>query len=192
MTLIWRSSDITCISITNIFIIVWKNYKYHFWRQNEKSYTLWIRLTYWLNEYWACICKPFKVPWNRFSAWSAGTVRQSSLSYRLAMLHRQVESNPRNRFLVSLNVYKYGLWYYCLYWLITMTCVACRPGSGCGWGLLPASTARGPGDLSWSDRTSVKGSMTRVVCYISTTLSSALAVNRYCTCFGFFLYRVLI
>jgi hypothetical protein len=26
------------------------------------------------------------------------------------MLHRQVESNPRNRFLVSLNVYKYGLW----------------------------------------------------------------------------------
>ena len=27
------------------------------------------------------------------------------------MLHRQMESNPRNRFLVSLNVYKYGLWY---------------------------------------------------------------------------------
>jgi hypothetical protein len=39
-----------------------------------------------------------------------GPVRQPYLSYRLAMLHRQVESNPRNRFMVSLNVYKYGLW----------------------------------------------------------------------------------
>ncbi len=38
-----------------------------------------------------------------------GTVRQPYLSYRPAMLHRQVESNPRNRFLVSLNIYKYGL-----------------------------------------------------------------------------------
>ncbi len=37
-------------------------------------------------------------------------VRQPYLSYRPAMLHRQVESNPRNPFLVSLNVYKYGLW----------------------------------------------------------------------------------
>jgi hypothetical protein len=38
-----------------------------------------------------------------------GPVRPPYLSYRPAMLHRQVESNPRNRFLVSLNVYKYGL-----------------------------------------------------------------------------------
>jgi hypothetical protein len=38
-----------------------------------------------------------------------GPVRQPYLSYRPAMLHRQMESNPRNRFLVSLNVYKYGL-----------------------------------------------------------------------------------
>ncbi len=38
-----------------------------------------------------------------------GPVRQPYLSYRPAMLHRQVESNPRTRFLVSLNVYKYGL-----------------------------------------------------------------------------------
>jgi hypothetical protein len=38
-----------------------------------------------------------------------GPVQQPYLSYRPAMLHRQVESNPRNRFLVSLNVYKYGL-----------------------------------------------------------------------------------
>ncbi len=40
-----------------------------------------------------------------------GPVRQPYLSYRPAMLHRQVESNPPNRFLVSLNVYKYGLCY---------------------------------------------------------------------------------
>jgi hypothetical protein len=38
-----------------------------------------------------------------------GPVRHPYLSYRPAMPHRQVESNPRNRFLVSLNVYKYGL-----------------------------------------------------------------------------------
>jgi hypothetical protein len=31
------------------------------------------------------------------------------LSYRPAMLHRKVESNPRNRFLVSFKVNKYGL-----------------------------------------------------------------------------------
>jgi hypothetical protein len=38
-----------------------------------------------------------------------GPVRQPYLSYRPAMLHRQEESNPRHRSLVSLNVYKYGL-----------------------------------------------------------------------------------
>ncbi len=38
-----------------------------------------------------------------------GPVRQPYLSYRPAMLQRLAESNPRNRFLVSLNVYKYGL-----------------------------------------------------------------------------------
>ncbi len=38
-----------------------------------------------------------------------GPVRQPYLLYRPAMLHRLAESNPRNRFLVSLNVYKYGL-----------------------------------------------------------------------------------
>ncbi len=31
------------------------------------------------------------------------------LPYRPARLHRLADSNPRNRFLVSLNVYKYGL-----------------------------------------------------------------------------------
>jgi hypothetical protein len=39
-----------------------------------------------------------------------GPVQQPYLSYRPAMQHRLAESNPRNRFLVSLNVYKYGLW----------------------------------------------------------------------------------
>ena len=38
-----------------------------------------------------------------------GPVRQPYLSYWLAMLHSLAESNPRNRFLVSLNVYN-GLW----------------------------------------------------------------------------------
>ncbi len=38
-----------------------------------------------------------------------GPVQKPYLSYRPAMLHRLAESNPRNRFLVSLNVYKYGL-----------------------------------------------------------------------------------
>jgi hypothetical protein len=36
-------------------------------------------------------------------------VRQPYLSYRLASLHRLAELIPRNRFLGSLNVYKYGL-----------------------------------------------------------------------------------
>ncbi len=38
-----------------------------------------------------------------------GPVRQPYLSYRPATLHRLAESIPRHRFLVSLNVYKYGL-----------------------------------------------------------------------------------
>ncbi len=38
-----------------------------------------------------------------------GPVRQSYLSYRAAKLHRMAESIPRNRFLGSTNVYKYGL-----------------------------------------------------------------------------------
>jgi hypothetical protein len=38
-----------------------------------------------------------------------GPVRQPYLLYLPAMLHRLAESNPRNRFLVSLNFYKYAL-----------------------------------------------------------------------------------
>jgi hypothetical protein len=38
-----------------------------------------------------------------------GPVRQPYLSYRLARLHRLAESILRNRFLGSINVYKYGL-----------------------------------------------------------------------------------
>jgi hypothetical protein len=58
-----------------------------------------------LYAYWpgrARICRPFKEPRNRFPAWRTGT-------YRLARLHRLAESIPRNRFLGSINVYKYGL-----------------------------------------------------------------------------------
>jgi hypothetical protein len=38
-----------------------------------------------------------------------GPVRQPYLLYQLARLHRLAESIPQNRFLGSLNVYKYGL-----------------------------------------------------------------------------------
>ncbi len=39
-----------------------------------------------------------------------GPVWQPSLSYWLARLHRLAESIPRNLFLGSIKVYKYGLW----------------------------------------------------------------------------------
>jgi hypothetical protein len=38
-----------------------------------------------------------------------GPVQQPYLTYRLTRLHRLAESNPWNRFLGSLNDYKYGL-----------------------------------------------------------------------------------
>jgi hypothetical protein len=38
-----------------------------------------------------------------------GPVRQPYFSYRPARLHRLAKSIPRNRFLGSINVYKYGL-----------------------------------------------------------------------------------
>ncbi len=44
----------------------------------------------------------------RFSAWRAGT--KPYLSYWPARVHRLAKSIPRNRFLGSINVYKYGLW----------------------------------------------------------------------------------
>jgi hypothetical protein len=55
----------------------------------------------------ARICKPFKEPRHRFPAWRAGTTTLYVVPAR--HVHRQVESIPRIRFLVSLNVYKYGL-----------------------------------------------------------------------------------
>ncbi len=44
-----------------------------------------------------------------------GPVWQPCLTYRPARLHRLTESIPRNRFLGSINVYKYGLrfWNFC-------------------------------------------------------------------------------
>ncbi len=39
-----------------------------------------------------------------------GPVRQPYFSYRPVTLHRLAKSIPRNRFLGSINVYKYGLW----------------------------------------------------------------------------------
>ncbi len=55
----------------------------------------------------ARICRPVKEPRNRFPACRAG--KTTLLSYRPARLHRLAESIPRNRFLGSRNVYKYGL-----------------------------------------------------------------------------------
>jgi hypothetical protein len=55
----------------------------------------------------ARICRSFKETRYRFSAWRAGT--KPYLSYWPARLHRLAKSIPRNRFLGSINVYKYGL-----------------------------------------------------------------------------------
>ncbi len=63
----------------------------------------------------ARICKPFKEPRNRFPAWRADTT--TLLSYRPVRPHRLAESIPRNRFLSSLNVYKYVLRYLWTLWL---------------------------------------------------------------------------
>jgi hypothetical protein len=56
----------------------------------------------------ARICKPFMSP--GINSQSGGPVRQAYLTYRPARLLRMAESIPWNRFLGSLNVYKYGLW----------------------------------------------------------------------------------
>ncbi len=58
---------------------------------------------------WARICKPFKMPKNRFPAWRTGTTTLFVVPARQATLHWLAESIPRNRFLGSLKVYKYGL-----------------------------------------------------------------------------------
>ncbi len=55
----------------------------------------------------ARICRSFKETRYRFSARRAGT--KPYLSYWPARLHRLANSIPRNRFLGSINVYKYGL-----------------------------------------------------------------------------------
>jgi len=68
---------------------------------------------------WARICKPFKEPRNWFPAWRAcATTPFCRTGPR--RLHRLAKLIPRNRFLGSLNVYKYGLWTWKYY-------VACAP-----------------------------------------------------------------
>jgi hypothetical protein len=52
------------------------------------------------------ICKSFSEPRKRFPAW--GPIKQPYLSY--TGIHSLAESIPRNQFLGSINVYKYGLW----------------------------------------------------------------------------------
>ncbi len=55
----------------------------------------------------ARICRSCKETRYRFSAWRAG--RKPYLSYWPARPHRLAKSIPQNRFLGSINVYKYGL-----------------------------------------------------------------------------------
>ncbi len=55
----------------------------------------------------ARICRSFKETRYRFSAWRAGT--KPYLTYWPARLHRLAKSIPRNRFLSSINFYKYRL-----------------------------------------------------------------------------------
>jgi|688.fasta_scaffold190272_2 hypothetical protein len=60
-----------------------------------------------IQDFRARICKRFKSPGINFA--SLVPVRLPYLPYRPARLHRLVESIPWNRFLSSLNVYKFGL-----------------------------------------------------------------------------------
>jgi hypothetical protein len=60
--------------------------------------------------FWACFHENWVCNFGhryRLSAWPAGT--KPYLSYWPARLHRLAKSIPRNRFLGSINVYKYGL-----------------------------------------------------------------------------------
>jgi len=65
------------------------------------------RIDAWNSTIQSRICKHFKEPGNRFPALRAGTI--TLFVVRPARLHRLAESIPRNRFLSSINVYKYGL-----------------------------------------------------------------------------------
>ncbi len=56
----------------------------------------------------ARICKPFREPKNRFPAWRTVTTTLLDV-VRPVRLHRLEESIPRNQFLGSLNVCKFGL-----------------------------------------------------------------------------------
>jgi hypothetical protein len=60
-----------------------------------------------LNIYRAGICKCLRSP--GIDSQHGGPVRQPYLTHRPARLHRLAESIPQNRFLGSLNVYKFGL-----------------------------------------------------------------------------------
>jgi hypothetical protein len=60
-----------------------------------------------LTQLWARICRPFEEPSNQFPAWRASTT--TLFSYRPAEPQRLTESISQNRFLGSINDYKYGL-----------------------------------------------------------------------------------
>ncbi len=111
----------------------------------------------------ARICRSFKETRYRFLAWRAGT--KPYLSYWPARLHRLAKSIPRNRFLGSINVYKYGLCVtitgsdvskmVCVYRILEAArcsvsvadCVSARPSDGWGNGTTVGHHDRSPGYL---------------------------------------------
>jgi hypothetical protein len=62
----------------------------------------------WWSDHQSPYLGSFKETRTRFQP--GGPVRQPYFSYRPVGLHRLAKSIPRNRFLGSINVYKYGLW----------------------------------------------------------------------------------
>ncbi len=85
---------------------------FYWWEIHEtrirKLFNYGVRMEYCVSGNRARICRPFKESKNRFSARRACTTTLFVVPAR--RLHGLAKSIPRNRFLVSINIYKYGLW----------------------------------------------------------------------------------
>ncbi len=90
-------------SLVSVHIIELLAFKRELWR----SVMIWLSVRS-LHQSRARIYKPFKEP--RIWFQPGGPVRQPYFLPRPTRLNRMTESIPRNLFLGSLNVYKYGLW----------------------------------------------------------------------------------
>jgi hypothetical protein len=86
---------------------------FSFWIFFTNQFPSWPWISYW--SPFKCLrkfahifkSKPFKEPSNRFPAWQTGMTTLLVLPF--ARLHRLEASIPWNRFMDSINVYKYGL-----------------------------------------------------------------------------------